>query len=380
MTSALFSPIKLADLALDNRIVVSPMCQYSADDGSATDWHLGHLAMLANSGASLLVVEATHVERRGRITHGCLGLYSDDNEAALARVVAHCRRVGTAKLGIQLAHAGRKASSQRPWEGGLGLKREDDPWETIAPSAIAFGNEWSAPRAMARDDMERVRDAFVASAKRALRLGFDAIELHMAHGYLLHSFMSPISNHRTDEYGGAAGARLRFPLEVARAVRAVLPRSLPLGARITGSDWTEGGLTPDDAVALAKTLKEAGLDYVCVSSGGITADVMRGGTGLDGRQRVQRIPLGPGYQVPFAEKVRREAGMVTRAVGLIATAQQAEAIVAEGKADMIALARAMLDDPRWGWHAAQALAGEVKRPPQYARAAPKLWPGAAYRA
>jgi 2,4-dienoyl-CoA reductase-like NADH-dependent reductase (Old Yellow Enzyme family) len=378
MTSALFSPIKLADLALDNRIVVSPMCQYSADDGSATDWHLGHLGMLANSGADLVVVEATHVERRGRITHGCLGLYSDDNEAALARVVAHCRRVGTAKLGIQLAHAGRKASSYRPWEGGQGLKRDDDPWETIAPSAIAFGNAWSAPRAMTRDDMERVRDAFVAAAKRALRLGFDSIELHMAHGYLLHSFMSPISNHRTDEYGGSAAARLHFPLEVARAVRAVMPRSLPLGARITGSDWTEGGLTPDDAVALAKALKEAGLDYVCVSSGGITAEVMRGGTGLDGRQHA-RIPLGPGYQVPFAEKVRREAGIATRAVGLIATAQQAEAIVAEGKADMIALARAMLDDPRWGWHAAQALAAEVKRPPQYARAAPKLWPGASYR-
>jgi 2,4-dienoyl-CoA reductase-like NADH-dependent reductase (Old Yellow Enzyme family) len=380
MTSALFSPIKLADLELENRIVVSPMCQYSADDGSATDWHLGHLAMLANSGADLVVVEATHVERRGRITHGCLGLYSNDNEAALARVVAHCRRVGTAKLGIQLAHAGRKASSYRPWEGGLGLKQDDDPWETIAPSAIAFGNAWQAPRAMTRDDMDRVRDAFVYSARRAVRLGFDAIELHMAHGYLLHSFMSPIANHRNDEYGGSAAARLRFPLEVARAVRAAVPRSLPFGGRITGTDWVEGGLTPDDAVVLAKALKQAGLDFLCVSSGGITAEVMRGATGLDQRQHGVKIPLGPGYQVPFAEKVRREAGIATRAVGLIATPQQAEAIVGEGKADMIALARAMLDDPRWGWHAAQALAGEVKRPLQYARAAPKLWPGAAYRA
>jgi 2,4-dienoyl-CoA reductase-like NADH-dependent reductase (Old Yellow Enzyme family) len=366
MTSALFSPIKLADLELDNRIVVSPMCQYSSDDGSATDWHVGHLGMLANSGAALLVFEATHVERRGRITHGCLGLYSDDNEAALARVLAHCRRIGTAKLGIQLAHAGRKASSARPWEGGLGLKAGEDPWETIGPSAVAFGNAWAAPRAMTRDDMERVREAFVASAKRALRLGFDAIELHMAHGYLLHSFMSPIANHRTDEYGGAAAARLRFPLEVARAVRAAVPRAVPLGARITGSDWTEGGMTPDDAVVLAKALKEAGFDFVCVSSGGIAAET--------------KIALGPGYQVPFAEKVRREAGIPTRAVGLIATPKQAEDILAEGKADMIALARAMLDDPRWGWHAAQSLAAEVKRPPQYARAAPKLWPGAAYRA
>jgi len=366
MTSVLFSPIKLADLKLDNRIVVSPMCQYSAEDGSANDWHLGHLAMLANSGADLVVVEATHVERRGRITHGCLVLYSDGNEAALARVIAHCRRVGTAKLGIQLAHAGRKASSARPWEGGLGLNKDDDPWETIAPSAIAFGNAWAVPRAMTRDDMDRVRDAFVSSAKRVVRLGFDAIELHMAHGYLLHSFLSPISNHRSDEYNGSALARLRFPLEVAQAVRAVVPRSLPLGARITGSDWIDGGMTPDDAVALAKALKQAGFDFLCVSSGGVTAEV--------------KIALGPGYQVPFAEKVKREVCVPTRAVGLIATPQQAEAIVAEDKADMIALARAMLDDPRWGWHAAQALAGEVKRPPQYARAAPKLWPGAAYRA
>jgi 2,4-dienoyl-CoA reductase-like NADH-dependent reductase (Old Yellow Enzyme family) len=365
MTSTLFSPIKLADLELENRIVVSPMCQYSADDGSANDWHLGHLGMLANSGAALVVVEATHVERRGRITHGCLGLYSDDNEAALARVIAHCRRIGTAKIGIQLAHAGRKASSQLPWQGGLGLKQDEDPWETIAPSAIAFGNAWQAPRAMSSDDMERVRDAFVSSAKRAVRLGFDAIELHLAHGYLLHSFMSPISNHRSDEYNGSAEGRLRFPLEVVAAVRAVVPRSVPLGARITGSDWMEGGMTPEDAVALAKALKQAGLDFICVSSGGISAEV--------------KITLGPGYQVPFAEKVRQEAGIATRAVGLIATPQQAEAIVTEGKADMIALARAMLDDPRWGWHAAQALGAEVKRPPQYARAAPKLWPGAGYR-
>jgi 2,4-dienoyl-CoA reductase-like NADH-dependent reductase (Old Yellow Enzyme family) len=366
MPSTLFSPIKLADLELDNRIVVAPMCQYSSDDGSATDWHMSHLGMLANSGASLLVFEATHVERRGRITHGCLGLYSDDNEAALARVIAHCRRIGAAKLGIQLAHAGRKASSSRPWEGGLGLKAGEDPWETIGPSAIAFGNAWPAPRAMTRDDMDRVREAFVASAKRATRLGFDAIELHMAHGYLLHSFMSPIANHRTDAYGGSPAARLRYPLEVAQAVRAAVPRAVALGARITGSDWTEGGMTPDDAVAVATALREAGFDFVCVSSGGIAAET--------------KIALGPGYQVPFAEKVRREAGIPTRAVGLIATPKQAEGLLAEGKADMIALARAMLDDPRWGWHAAQALDGDVKRPPQYARAAPKLWPGAAYRA
>jgi NADPH2 dehydrogenase len=367
MSSALFSPIKLAGLELPNRIVVSPMCQYSADDGCANDWHLAHLGMLANSGAGLLVVEATHVERIGRITHGCLGLYSDANEAALARVVAHCRRTGTAKLGIQLAHSGRKGSSQRPWEGGLGLKRNggDEPWETIAPSAIPFGAAWPAPREMDAHDIARVRDAFVAAATRALRIGFDAIELHMAHGYLAHGFLSPISNRRTDRYGGGYDGRARFLLETAQAVRAVVPRAIPLGARITGSDWMEGGLTPDDAVRLSRDLKATGLDYVDISSGGIAAET--------------RNPTTPGYNVPSAERVRHETQIATRTVGLITTSQQAEAIVAEGKADMVAMARAFLDDPHWAWAAARALGGEVARPPQYARTAPKLWAGAAPR-
>jgi 2,4-dienoyl-CoA reductase-like NADH-dependent reductase (Old Yellow Enzyme family) len=363
--SALFSPIRLADLGLDNRIVVSPMCQYSADDGCANDWHFTHLGMLANSGAALLVLEATGVERSGRITHGCLGLYSDACETALERVIGHCRRIGSAKLGIQLAHAGRKASSRRPWEGGHGLAAGEDPWETIAPTALAFGPEWRRPRAMEGDDFDRVREAFVNAAKRALRLGFDTIELHGAHGYLLHSFVSPISNQRTDRYGGSPEARMRFPLEVAAAVRAVVPREIPLGARFTGSDWRDGGLTVADAVRLAKALKDVGLDFVCVSSGGITSDT--------------RNPTGPGYNVELAERIRREASMPTRVVGLIVTPQQAEAVIAEGKADMVALARAMLDDPHWGWHAAQALGGEVKAPLQYQRAAPKLWPGAQQR-
>jgi 2,4-dienoyl-CoA reductase-like NADH-dependent reductase (Old Yellow Enzyme family) len=365
MTSALFSPLRLADLDLANRIVVSPMCQYSAADGCATDWHFTHLGMLANCGAALLVVEATHVERRGRITHGCLGLYSDACEAALARVIDHCRRIGTAKLGIQLAHSGRKGSARRPWEGGQPLHAGEDPWETIAPSAIPFGAGWHTPRAMTADDMARVREAFVAAAKRAVRIGFDAIELHMAHGYLIHSFMSPISNKRNDDYGGPREARMRFPLDVARAVRAVVPQGTALGARITGSDWMEGGLDPDDAVACAKDLQRAGFDFVCVSSGGVTADT--------------RNPTTPAYNAPLAEKVRREAGIAARAVGLIAAPKQAEALVAEGKADMVALARAMLDNPHWGWHAALELGAEVARPLQYQRAAPKLWPGAAYR-
>src|SRR5258705_11734936 len=267
MASALFSPIRLADLALDNRVVVSPMCQYSADDGVGNDWHVSHLGMLANSGADLVIIEATHVERPGRITHGCLGLYSDHCEAALLHVTDHCHRIGTAKIGIQLAHAGRKASAQRPWEGGAALAPSADPWETIGPSAIPFSPGWHTPRAATEDDLARVREAFVAAAKRAVRIGFDAIELHMAHGYLLHGFVSPVSNKRTDRYGGAFENRMRFPLDVIRAVRAVVPAGLPLGARITGSDWMDGGLSPADAVACAKMLKQAGCDYVDVSSG-----------------------------------------------------------------------------------------------------------------
>ena len=363
MSSALFSPIRLAGLELSNRVVVSPMCQYSADDGCANDWHLMHLGMLANSGSGLVVVEATHVERHGRITHGCLGLYSDDNEAALARVVSQARRRGTAKFGIQLAHSGRKGSAQRPWEGGGALTAAEDPWQTIAASAIPFGDGWHTPREATERDLDRVRDAFVNSAQRALRIGFDAIELHMAHGYLLHGFLSPLANKRTDQYGGSFENRMRFPLSVARAVRAVVPKGIPLGARITGSDWRDGGLTPDDAVATAKALKAEGLDFLCVSSGGVALDI--------------RNPSDLGYNLPMAGRVKREAGIATRAVGLIVTPEQAEAAVATGAADMVALGRALLDDPHWGWHAAHALGAEVKLPRQYLRAGPKLWAPAA---
>jgi 2,4-dienoyl-CoA reductase-like NADH-dependent reductase (Old Yellow Enzyme family) len=366
MSSVLFSPYRLAGLELANRIVVSPMCQYSADDGCANDWHLMHLGMLANSGAALVVVEATHVERHGRITHGCLGLYSDDNEAALARVIAQCRRAGTAKFGIQIAHSGRKGSAQKPWDGAGALKPDADPWETIAASPIPFGDNWHTPRTVTEADMGRVREAFVSATKRALRIGFDAIELHFAHGYLAHGFMSPISNKRSDEYGGSFENRLRFPLSIARAVRAVVPKDVPLGARITGSDWREGGLTPDDAVAIAKALKAEGLDFICISSGGVTADT--------------RNPSEPGYNVPIAARVKKEAGIATRTVGLIVKPEHAEEIVANGQADMVSLARAFLDDPHWGWHAAKALGADVARPVQYARAGPKLWAPAAAKA
>jgi 2,4-dienoyl-CoA reductase-like NADH-dependent reductase (Old Yellow Enzyme family) len=362
MPSALFSPLQLAGVALVNRIVVAPMCQYSAVDGCATDWHLAHLGMLSASGAGLLVVEATHVERHGRITHGCMGLYSDECEAALARVVAFCRAAGTAKLGIQLAHAGRKASAQRPWQGGGPLSAAEDPWQTIAPSELPFGPSWPIPRAMTPEDIARVRDAFVAAARRAVRIGFDAIELHMAHGYLVHSFLSPLSNRRTDRYGGSQDNRMRFPCELAREA---VPRTIALGARITGSDWLDDGLTAADAVIFATALKRAGIDYVDISSGGISTEA--------------RNPAVPGYNVAIAATVRRDAAITTRTVGLIVTPKQAEAIVSDRKADMVALARAVLDDPHWAWHAAHELGADIRRPNQYLRACPTLWPGAAMR-
>ena len=361
----LFSPLSLGPVQLPNRIAVAPMCQYSASDGSATDWHLQHLMQLAIGRAGMVVVEATAVERAGRISHGCLGLYSDANEAALARVLDAARRVaapGTC-FAIQLGHAGRKASCQRPWEGGKPLARAEDPWPTVAPSAIPFADGWHVPEALDESGLGRIVAAFRQAAERAVRLGFDAIELHVAHGYLLHEFLSPFSNKRTDAHGGTAERRMRLPLEVARAVGAAVPKSIALGARITGSDWAEGGLGPDDAAAFAKALKTVGADYVCVSSGGNVASA--------------RIPLSPGYQVPFATQVKEQAGLVTRAVGLIATPEQADAIIAEGRADFVALARAFLDDARWVWHAAERLGVEIAPPPQYARISRAAWPGAA---
>lgn len=364
MTSKLFSPLGLGPVPLPNRIAVAPMCQYSAQDGCALDWHMQHLMTLAMSGAGLVMVEATAVERRGRITHGDLGLYSDDNERALGRALAAARAValpGT-RFGIQIAHAGRKASAQRPWEGGKALSAAEDPWPTIAPSAIPVDDGWHMPKAMDEDDTERVRAAFVQATMRAARLGFDAVELHLAHGYLLHEFHSPLSNRRQDRWGGDAARRMAYPLSVAEAVRGAAPDGMAVGARITGTDWTEDGLGPDDAVALARTLKGVGLDFVCVTSGGVALKA--------------RIPLGPGYQVLLAAQVRREAGILTRAVGLIADPHQAEAILVRGEADQVAIGRGVLDNPRWGWHAAEALGVELLYPPQYARSRAAIWPGA----
>ncbi len=358
---ALFQPFALAGVALANRIVVSPMCQYVAEDGRATDWHLAHLVTLSMSGAALVMVEATAVEKIGRITHGCLGLYDDACEAALARVLAACRRFGQAKFGLQLGHAGRKGSAQVPWQGGGALPAADKPWETVAPSAIPFAASWHTPRELDRAGIARIRAAYLDATRRALRLGFDVLELHSAHGYLLHEFFSPLSNRRTDEYGGSLDNRMRLPLEIAAEIRAIWPKERAFGLRISGSDWMEGGAGVDDAVAFAGRLKDLGVDYVCVSSGGIDP--------------AARIKVGPGYQVPFAREVRRRVGIATRAVGMIVDPKQADAIIAGGEADMVALGRGMLDDPRWGWHAADALGAPVRYPPSYDRSHPAVWPG-----
>jgi 2,4-dienoyl-CoA reductase-like NADH-dependent reductase (Old Yellow Enzyme family) len=360
MTSRLFSPIEIGGMQFHNRIAVSPMCQYSADDGSATDWHLQHWMMLAMSGAGLVTVEATGVERRGRITHSCLGLYSDNNEAAAARALAAARRVarpGT-RFGVQLAHAGRKASTQMPWQGSRPLGKGEDAWSTVAPSAIPYADGWHIPEALDRDGITAITAAFVEAAKRAERAGFDYVEIHGAHGYLLHEFLSPLANRRDDDYGGRLENRMRFIVEVAGAVRAVLPPAMIIGARLSATDWVEGGFDVGEAVVVARALHEAGVAFVCASSGGVSPN--------------QKVTIVAGYQVPFAERIRREAGLPSRAVGLITEPKMAEAIVAEGRADLVALGRAILADPRWPWRAAAMLGAKFYPPAPYLRAAPTV--------
>ena len=357
MTSALFQPIALRDLTLDNRVVVSPMCQYAADEGTAGDWHLMNLGQYAMGAAGLVFTEATHVSPEGRISPRCLGLYSDANEAGLRRVVEFCRRHGVAKLGIQLAHAGRKGSTHPPLLGGDALT-DETAWQTVAPSPLPYG-DWPAPRALDEAGLAAVKRDFVAATERAARLDFDVVELHAAHGYLLHQFLSPLSNRRDDGYGGSLAGRLRFPLEVFEALRAAWPAERPLGVRVSASDWVEGGWGVEDTVAFAKELAALGCDFIDVSSGG-----------LDPRQQ---IAVGPGYQVPFAERIKRETGLTTMAVGMITTAQQAETIVAEGRADLVAMARAMMFDPRWAWHAAVELGADTAYAERYIRVRPDRW-------
>ena len=355
--SQLFTPYTLGPVTLPNRIVVAPMCQYSADNGNATDWHLMHLGQMAVSGAGLLLLEATAIEAIGRISAQDLGLWNDDNEAALARVLKALRRYSAIPIGIQLSHAGRKASTPVPWVGGRAITPEQGGWPVVAPSALPFNPDDWAPQALDTAAIERITAAFVASAQRAHRLGFQVIELHAAHGYLMHQFLSPLSNQRTDAYGGALENRMRFVLEVFDAVRGALPASIPVGVRISATDWVAGGWDGAQTVALSQALKTRGCAYMHVSTGGLSP--------------LQTIPLGPDYQVPFAEQVRVATGMPTMAVGLITEPQQAEAILTSGKADLIALARGMLYDPRWPWHAAAELGDQVDVPPQYWRSQPR---------
>ena len=356
----LFTPYRVGTLELRNRIVIAPMCQYSAVDGSATDWHLIHLGHLALSGAALLTIEATAVSADGRISARDLGLWSDANEKALQGVLESVRRWSDIPIAIQLAHAGRKASTRVPWEGGAQiLPHEPGGWQTVAPSALPFAATDHPPVALDRNGLAQVRQAFVESAKRAARLGLDAVQLHGAHGYLLHEFLSPLSNHRADEYGGSLENRMRFPLEVFDAVRAAFPADRPVSMRVSGTDWAEGGWDIEQTVAFAHALEARGCGGIHVSSGGLTP--------------AQRIPVGPGYQVPLARAVKAATKMPVVAVGLITEFEQAEAIVGTGDADFVALARAILYNPRWPWHAAAHFGATVAAPNQYLRSQPSRY-------
>jgi 2,4-dienoyl-CoA reductase-like NADH-dependent reductase (Old Yellow Enzyme family) len=355
--SMLFSPIKLGPLELANRIAIAPMCQYSADEGLPTDWHMIHLGHLALSGAGLLIIEATAVTPEGRISPEDLGLWSDEHAAALEPIVNAMRRHSPIKIAIQLGHAGRKASSEVPWQGGANIPPDHQRgWQTVAPSAIPHAQGETVPLALDADGLQRVKEGFVASARRADALGLDAIEIHGAHGYLLHQFLSPLSNKRSDEYGGSLENRMRFPLEVFDAIRAAVSPEMVVGMRISATDWVEGGWDLGQSLALSEALEQRGCQFLHVSSGGLSP--------------LQKIPVGPGYQIEFAARIKQETSMPVIGVGLITEAKQAETIIQTGQADMVALARAMLYDPRWPWHAAAELGASVSAPPQYWRSQP----------
>ncbi|WP_243287815.1 NADH:flavin oxidoreductase/NADH oxidase [Geothrix terrae] len=355
----LFQPLTLRGITLPNRIAVSPMCQYQATDGLANDWHLVHLGGLAQGGAGLVITEATAVVPEGRISPDDLGLWNKDQAEALARIARFITSQG-AVPGIQLAHAGRKASNPAPWKGSGSLTASAGGWTPVAPSALPFDEGWTMPTALDEPGILAVIEAFMDAARRAVAAGFQVIEVHAAHGYLLHQFLSPLSNHRTDAYGGSFENRTRLVREVVGALRNILPEELPLFARISATDWVEGGWTLDQSVALAKELKDLGVDLVDCSSGGLVPRA--------------EIPLGPGYQVPFAARIRAETGLPTGAVGLITGAEQAEQILAQESADLVLLGRELLRDPRWPLHAAQALGAETPWPASYLRAARSTTP------
>ena len=353
----LFKPIRIHNLALPNRIVVAPMCQYSAENGCMNEWHLIHLGQLAISGAALLTIEATSVLPEARITYGDVGLYDDESEAAMRRVLDGVRRWSDIAIAIQLNHAGRKASTEVPWAGGGQFAAgHAHGWQVEAPSAIPFNDGYQTPTALDKGGLKRVREAFVSAARRAARLEIDAVQLHAAHGYLLHQFLSPLSNRRTDAYGGSLENRMRFPLEVFDAVRAAFPAIKPVTVRVSATDWVDGGLDIDQILPFVQALEARGCNAIHVSSGGL--------------HPAQKIPVGPSYQVPLARAVKSAIKIPVVAVGLITEPKQAEAIVATGDADMIALARAILYDPRWPWHAAAELGAKVRAPKQYQRSQP----------
>ena len=358
--SRLFSGLHLSSprggIELDNRIIIAPMCQYAAENGLASDWHLMHWGNLLNSGAGMFIIEATAVVPEGRITPHCLGLWDDQTEAALANQLHRARALAPKMpVCIQLAHAGRKASSAAPWNGGQLLSPKEGGWVTVGPSALPQLETEVSPHALSLEEMASIKEAFAAAAKRADRMGIDAIELHGAHGYLMHQFLSPVANQRDDQYGGSLENRMRFPLEVFKAVREVYAGVL--GIRVSASDWMEEGLKPEEVVQLGHQLKALGCDFIHVSSGGISPK--------------QKIALGPNYQVPFAQLIKQETGLTTFAVGMITTAQQAEDILLSEQADAVALARAFLYKPRWAWEAAAVLGGKVPANPRYWRCLPK---------
>ena len=351
--SKLFSPLKLRGLELKNRIFVSPMCQYSSEDGMPTQWHLVHLGSRAVGGAALVMMEATAVSAEGRISPSDMGLWSDAHAEAMKPIAAFIAAQGAAP-GVQLAHAGRKASTAVPWAGDAAVPRDAGGWTPIAPSAVAFSETYHVPRAMTVDDIDRVVDEFAIATRRAVGAGFQVVEIHLAHGYLVHEFLSPLSNTRTDNYGGSFENRTRLALQIARRVRDAWPAERPLFARISATDWADGGWDLEQSIVLARALASMGVDLVDCSSGGLVSGV--------------KIPLRPGYQVPFAEAIRREAKIATGAVGLITEPAQAEAIIASGQADAVSLAREMLRDPYWPLRAASVLGDDVAWPTQYRRA------------
>lgn len=357
---ALFEPMEVGKLQLRNRIVIAPMCQYSAEDGCMTDWHLIHLGQLAISGAALLTIEATAVLPEGRITYADVGLWNQKTQAAIGRTLDSVRRWSDIPIGLQLNHAGRKASTEVPWKGG-GQFPPAHPlgWRAMAPSAIPLANSDIPPVALDTDGLGQIRDAFAAAAGRAATLGIDLIQLHVAHGYLMHQFLSPLSNVRDDEYGGSLENRMRFPLEIFDVVRNAFPADRPVSVRVSGTDWMDGGWDIEQTIAFAKRLEALGCDAIHVSSGGL--------------HPAQAIPVAPSYQVPLARAVKSAVRIPVVAVGLITSYEQAEAIVATGDADLIALARRVLYDPRWPWHAAAALGGHVRAPSQYLRSQPRQY-------